>query len=150
MANEIAHDHTTGSTLYFCAFQPDGNVFLTGGASDEVWGTDGRDADDYDEAMTEDGAGGHYVGDFDTSIAAGVYQVAVYLQAGGSPADTDIALARGEIYWDGSAEINIFTLDTSINDDVIGADGDSHEDLSDQMDVLSSQGSKILNVYDDR
>ena len=150
MANEIAHDHTTGSTLYFCAFQPDGNVFLTGGASDEVWGTGGRDADDYDETMTEDGAGGHYVGTFDTSIAAGVYQVAVYLQAGGSPADTDTALARGEIYWDGSAEINIFTLDTSINDDVIGSDGDSHEDLSDQMDVLSSQGSKILNVYDDR
>lgn len=147
MANEIHHDHTTGSTLYFCAFQPDGNVFLTGGASDEVWGTGGRDADDYDETMTEDGDGGHFVGSFDNSIAAGVYQVAVYLQAGGSPADTDTALARGEIYWDGSAEINILTLDTSINDDVIGADGDTLETISDQLDGLTSSAFKQTNVY---
>ena len=47
MANEITHNAVTGLTLYFCMFQQDGDVFLTGGASDEVWGTGGRDADDY-------------------------------------------------------------------------------------------------------
>jgi hypothetical protein len=147
MANEIHYNHTTGKNLYFCAFQPDGNVFLTGGASDETWGTDGRDADDYDEAMTEDGAGGHYVGTFDNSIAAGVYHVTVFLRAGANPADTDRPLGQGVIYWDGTAEINIFTLDTSINDDVIGADGDTLETLSDQLDGLSAEDSKVLNVY---
>lgn len=148
MANEVFHNYATGSTLYFCAFQLDGNVFLSGGASDEVWGAGGNDADDYDETMTEDGSGGHFVGTFDTSIAAGTYRVTVYLQAGGSPADSDLAIAQGEIYWDGTAELNMKTLDTKIDDEVIGADGDTHEDLSDQMDVLSAQGSRVLNVYD--
>ncbi len=110
MADEIHHNYTTGSTLYFCAFQPDGNVFLTGGASDEVWGTGGRTAAQYDEAMTEDGVGGHYVGTFDTSIALGSYHITVYLQAAGAPADTDRVLGQGEIYWDGVAEETIHTL----------------------------------------
>jgi hypothetical protein len=54
------------------------------------------------------------------------------------------------MYWDGIAEINMTTLDTTIEDDVIGTGGDTLEDLSDQMDVLSSQKSQVLNVYDDR
>ena len=146
MANEIHHNHTTGSTLYFCAFQLDGNVFLTGGGSDEVWGTGGRDADDYDETMTEDGAGGHFVGSFN-AIAAGVYHVTVYLQAGASPADTDAGIAQGEIYWDGSAELNSFTLNTQIEEDVIGADGDTLESLSDQLDGLTSSAFKETIEY---
>ncbi len=128
MANEVHQNHETGKTLYFCAFQADGNVFLSGGASDEVWGTGGRDADDYDETMTEDGSGGHYVGTFDTSIAAGVYHVTVFLRDGGSPVDSDRPLAQGVIYWDGTAEIDISTLDAS-------------------MLALSSEASKVLNVY---
>ncbi len=147
MANEVFHNFTTGNTLYFCAFQLDGNVFLSGGASDEVWGTGGRDADDYDETMTEDGAGGHYVGTFDTSIAAGVYRVTVFLQAGGSPVDSDTPLGQGVIYWDGSAEINTRTLDTTINDDVIGTDGDTLESLSDQLDGLTSPQFRKTNVF---
>ncbi len=139
MANEIFHNFLTGSTLYFCAFQLDGNVFLSGGASDEVWGTGGRDADDYDETMTEDGVGGHYVGTFDTSIAAGVYRVTVFLQDGVGPADSDLAIAQGEIYWDGSAELNSFTLNTQIEDDVIGAGGDTLESISDLIVGLPEQ-----------
>lgn len=153
MANEIHHNHDTGNTLYFCAFQFDGDVFLTGGASDEPWGTGGRDADDYDEAMTEQGTGpasGHYVGSFDTSIAAGVYHIVVYLQAGANPVDSDMALAQGEIYWDGLSQIDIRTLDTTINEDVIGDDSDTLETLSDQFDVLSAQGSRVLNKYPTR
>jgi len=107
--NEVAHNYTTGKTLYFCTFKSDGNVQLTGGATDEVWGTGGRTAADYDEAMTEDGVGGHYVGSFVTSGGAGVYRVAVFLQAGANPADTDTALSQGEMYWDGQKEINDLT-----------------------------------------
>ena len=147
MANEIFHNHATGATLYFCAFQLDGNVFLSGGASDEVWGTGGRDADDYDETMTEDGAGGHYVGTFDTSIAAGVYRVTVYLQTGANPADTDRPLGQGVMYWDGTAELNPFTLNTQIEDDVIGVDGDTLESISDQLDGLTGSAYRRTNIY---
>ncbi len=152
MANEFAWDFESGSTLYAARFQLDGDVFLTSGASDETWGTGGRDADYYDVTVPEKGSGGHYVGSFDASgnISAGVYRVTVYLQDGASPADGDLAIARGEIHWDGTAEINMSTADTKIDDEVVGADGDSNEDLSDQMDILSAQKSQVLNVYDER
>ncbi len=124
MAEEVFANFTTGSTLYFCAFQLDGNVFLSGGASDEVWGTGGRDADNYDETMTEDGSGGHFIGTFDTSIVAGVYRVTVFVQTGGSPVDSDVPISQGEIYWNGVAEVNPLTL--------------------------STQGSRVLNKYPTR
>lgn len=149
MANEIAHNAITGQTLYAVRWQLNGNVFLSDGASDEVWGTDGRDADDYDVTMTENAPDGHYIGNFDTSanISAGDYPVTVFIQAGGSPADSDLANAQGIMNWDGTAEINASTITEKIDDDVIGDDGDTLESLSDQMDVLSAQGSQVLNVY---
>lgn len=150
--NEIVFDTESGSILYAARFQLNRDVFLTNGATDEVWGTGGRDADDYDVVMPEGGVSGHFVGNFDTSgnIAAGVYEVTIYKQDGGSPVDSDRAMARGEIYWDGTAELNPFTLNIQIEDDVIGLDGDTLESLSDQMDVLSAQGSRVLNKYPTR
>lgn len=149
MSNELSYDHDSGATLYAARFQLDGDVFLTSGASDEVWGTGGRTAADYDVTMPEKGSSGHYVGDFDGSsnIAAESYPVTVYLQAGGSPADSDRPLGRGVMYWDGTAEINTFTLDTTINTDVIGADGDTLKVLSDQLDGLTSSSFKTTNRY---
>ncbi len=126
MADELAHNTITGKTLYSCRWQLGGNVFLSDGASEEVWVTGGRGADDYDVAMSENAPDGHYVGNFDASnnIVAGVYKAAVFLQAGGSPADSDLAVAQGEISWSGSSEITPGTL--------------------------AGQGSSILNVYDER
>ena len=115
MANEITHNAATGLTLYFCCFQQDGDVFLTGGATDEVWGTGGHTANNYDETMTEEDASGHYKGSMAAGIGAGVYQICVYRQLGASPANGDLALAQGEIYWDGTAEMNITTLDTLLD-----------------------------------
>lgn len=153
MANEIVHDAEPGQTLYAVRWQLGGNVFLTDGASDEVWGAGGNDADDYDVTMTETtvGESGHYIGNFDTSgnISAGVYLVAVFIRAGASPANSDLRDARGQMEWDGTAELNPFTLNTQIEEDVIGDDGDTLESLSGQMDVLSAQGSRVLNVYDE-
>jgi len=57
---------------------------------------------------------GHYVGQFDASdnIPAGVYRIAIYQQIGANPADSDPAIAQGELYWDGDQEItDSLTLD---------------------------------------
>ena len=120
MSDELSSDHDLSATLYAIRFQLGTDVFLTNGASDEVWGTGGRDASDYAVTMTETtvGASGHYVGNFDTSsnIAEGVYPVTIYLQAGGSPADSDRPLGRGVMYWDGTAEINTFTISADLDE----------------------------------
>jgi hypothetical protein len=133
MADEIVHDAKTSQTLYSVRWQSDGLVFLTDSATAEVWGTGGRNAGDYDVAMAESGSDGHYVGDFDTSgnISEGVYQVAVFIQAGGSPADSDLADSRGQMHWDGTKEENTATL-------------------GDKMDRLSAQKSQVFNRYPTR
>ncbi len=119
-ADEIAVPYITGQTLYLCRFQPDGDVFLADGLSDEVWGTGGRDADDYDIPMTESGTSGMYVGSFDalTNIGSGKYRVFVFVQNGGSPADSDgpaLWYTPDGLNWSGTAEIP-FALQTDISD----------------------------------
>jgi hypothetical protein len=66
---------------------------------------------------------------------------------GGIDADADIGVAQGEIYWDGSAEYNLSTLMAYILSDVIGADGDTLETLSDQLDGLTATKYTKTNVY---
>ncbi len=125
--NEIAKEYTTGNTVYSCRWDSSGDVFLTRGASSEVWGTGGRDASDYAVTMEENATDGHYIGDFDTSgniTTSGVYKVAVFLQEGGSPADDDFAISEGEMYWSGTSEVTPLTL--------------------------SAQNSRVLNKYPTR
>ena len=149
MANEIWHSADETWTLYALIWrQTDDKVYDAVAAANTFDTYTDADIDDYDVPLANQADSDYHSVDFPDDITAGVYRVQVMLQVGGAiDADLDYAIAEGEIYWDGSAEISIFTLDTSINDDVIGADGDSHEDLSDQMDALSVQGSRILNVY---
>ena len=132
--NEVAKEFATGSTLYHCRWNSDGDVFLTNGASSEIWGAGGRDASDYAVTMAENAPDGHFIGNFDTSgniTTQAVYKVAVFLQATGVPLDADFAIGEGEIDWNGTSE------DTNIS-------------LSAQMDVLSAQGSRVLNRYPTR
>lgn len=118
MANEIWHNYLTSKTLYAAVFRiSDGQVYLTNASGPEVWGAGGNDADDYDVAMTETNVGNsmHYIGTFLQAFAAGVYRITIYQQAGVSPADSDTAIAQAEIHWDGTAEIDISTLDTTLD-----------------------------------
>ncbi len=116
MSNEVAWDYTSGSTLYFCRFEPDGNVFVSNGSSSEVWGAGGHDADDYDVALTEVGSSGHFVGHFDTqgNIPNGSYRVTIYVQSGANPADADVAVAQGVIHWVGGKTVNVKSLDNKL------------------------------------
>jgi len=98
-----------GKNLYFVRFNSAGQVALSDGSAFEIWGTGGHDADDYDVALTEIGAGlsGHYVGDFDAAgnIDAGRYIVVVFLRISASPQNGDIALGMSEIVWTGTGEL---------------------------------------------
>ncbi len=144
MSNEFIWDTITGQTLYAIRWQPNGDAFLTNGASDEAYGAGGNDADDYDVTMPEVGvASGHYVGNFDTgaAIAAGFYPYTIYLQAGGSPADSDKPIAKGMMYWDGTAEIDLYTLTTAILSGVIEGTITVKESLRLMLATLAGKAS---------
>ena len=140
MSDEIAHNFQSGETLYSCRFQLNGDVKLTDGLTDEVWGIDGHDADDYDVTMPESGDSGHYVGDFDPSdnITAGLYRVTVYLQLGANPDDDDPAIAQGVGEWDGDA----FEL-CAKKQDVL----DSHTTTDALINSIIVLQSNVKNVY---
>ena len=149
MANEIWHSYDETKTLYALIWrQTDDKVYDAVAAANTFDTYTDADIDDYDIPLTNHADSDYHSVDFPSDITVGVYRVQVFEQVGGSiDADDDIVVAHGEIYWDGSAELNMSSLDTKIDDEVIGADGDTHEDLSDQLDGLSAEDSKVLNVY---
>ena len=104
MANEIHADYASGNTLYAIVRNNAGDAWYSTGQVFESWGTDSRDADDYDISMT-DKSGSRYVGDFDSNIPAGRYSIQIFLQAGANPADGDNLIASDEIIWSGTGEI---------------------------------------------
>ena len=149
MANEIWHSADETWTLYALIWrQTDDKVYDAVAAANTFDTYTDADILDYDVPLANQADSDYHSVDFPSDITAGVYRVQVMLQVGGAiDADLDYAVAQGEIYWDGSTEINIFTLDTSINDDIIGAGGDTLESLSDQLDALLVESNKIHNVY---
>ena len=89
---------------------------MSDGSSYEHYGTAAHDADDYDVAMTEVTGTGMYSAPFDEDdvIPDGTYRVVVYRQLGANPADTDVALAEGEVEWP-IVDPTAVTLDTVID-----------------------------------
>jgi hypothetical protein len=104
MANEIQTDYASGNTLYAVIRNVSGDVWYVTGEVFEAWGTDGRDADNYDITLT-DKSGSRYVGDFDGNIPAGRYSIQIFLQAGASPADGDTLISSDAILWSGSGKV---------------------------------------------
>jgi uncharacterized phiE125 gp8 family phage protein len=103
MSNEIRQYYATGYTLYAVIRNTSGEVWYPTGEAFETWGTGGRTAADYDIALTE--YQGQYIGDFDTNVDAGRYDVQVFRRVGGAPADTDIQVGGSQIPWSGSAAV---------------------------------------------
>ena len=99
MANEIHCAHrATGKTLYALIRNATGSVWngtiFTAYATANLW--------TYTVYFTEQGtASRYYTGTF-PSVAAGIYNIAVYERPGGSAAEGDPLVATGSIYWDGS------------------------------------------------
>lgn len=112
MSSEIRQFYATGYTLYAVIRNISGQVWYPTGEVFEAWGTGGRTAADYDIVLTEYHLS--YIGDFDTNVDAGRYDVQVYRQAGGAPADTDIMCGVTQISWSGSAAVGAGAVGAAI------------------------------------
>ena len=111
MAGELKLAHGTGGdTVVATIWNSSGNVWYIAGDTFEAWGTGGRTISDYGISLTDKG-GGYYLGDMDTDISSGVYEVALHV--------TGSMVGSYEIDWDGAGS-------STINDklDAILADTD--------------------------
>ena len=152
MANEIWYSFDEAEILYALIWRKtDDKVYDAVAAANTFDTYTDADIDDYNVELTNHVDSDYHSVDFPADITAGVYRVQIFVQdsavADTPHADDDTPIAQGEIYWDGTAELNPFTLNTQIEDDVIGADGDTLETLSDQLDGLSSSAFKKTNIY---
>ncbi len=104
MANELQCNHIiSGATLYAVVYNAAGQLW--NGSTFETlvvanWTT-------YDIALTETPASSYrYLGTM-PAVAAGLYSVAVYEQAGAAPAVSDTLVGTGQIHWSGTAELGM-------------------------------------------
>lgn len=107
MSNEIVFPHSAAAAdLYAVILSNIGQAY--NGTSfenitDANWGN-------YDIPLTEGGTASQiYLGTF-PAVAAGVYTIFVYEQAGGSPAVGDELLGAGKVDWSGTAETVLANL----------------------------------------
>lgn len=111
MAQELWHSFEGGNTLYALIWdKATGKVFNA--LSGELVFYVSDDLPDYDIPLDTPG-GQYYIENFpsDAVLVSGVYRVQIFLRTGGTPdEDDDIAVAQGEIYWDGTTEIDLLAV----------------------------------------
>jgi len=109
LAGEIQLAHSsTAVTLYAIARSSVGTVVKTSDGTLVSYVT--ANLANYTISITEQGtASRYYAGAMPASVAAGVYGVTIYQQAGGSPAEGDPVAGAGNIEWDGTAAVSLYS-----------------------------------------
>src|SRR5271170_1325274 len=106
--NELQTRAAVGSTVYAIVRSPSAQPWNTSTLAFENW-TDGNYAN-YAIACTDEGSSGFFVGSMPTAITiSGTFSIEFFIQAGGSPAESDLFNAGGPLQWDGSAEAGDIT-----------------------------------------
>lgn len=103
MANEFVTQYTTGSTLYTVRFDAVGQVFNKDTGLYEAF--NGANWAHYAVPQTESGTSGFYFGSMGAGSPAGLYEIVMYAQVGGTPALTDTFLGSRPFEWDGTAAV---------------------------------------------
>lgn len=150
-ANEVQTGFEGGNILY-AIFRSNTSVWNEDDGAFETW-ADANIAD-YDNPMTD--SNDLYIVDFNSSITVGTYSVIIYQQAGGTPhISNDKVLGTGTMFWTGSAEITLASLDTLL-DAIIStgstgpwttgaASGLTKEVIRAEMDANSTQFVAIVD-----
>lgn len=101
MANEIQVATRPDKSIYATVHDTSGNVWSTSSSSFVTYAT--ADLANYVISLTEQGTGsGYYVGTFPSAISEGAFNVAGYMQSGGSAAEGDVLVGSGPVEWTGS------------------------------------------------
>ncbi len=137
MADEIQINYESGNDLYAMVRNTSGQVWLASTQEFEDYGTDGRDADDYDIPLT-DKNGNLYIGSFDSGIPAGRYTVSVFLQSGDNPADGDKLIGSGLLIWSGTDELTT---------DKILANKAVQNKLTGQIEYYDDDGQTVILIH---
>jgi len=107
MANELQlRFNVSGDTLYAQLVRNTDGKIWNGTTFESITAADWSL---YTITVTEVTGTGYYFGNM-PSVAQGLYNVHFFLQAGGSPADTDHEVGGGAINWSGSVDLGLFQV----------------------------------------
>jgi hypothetical protein len=117
MANEIWCTYEEGLVLYALIWRKtDDKVYDVVAAANTFDTYTDADIDTYDLVLANAADSDYYSVDFPTSITTGVYRVQIMRRIGGAiDADADVGVFQGEIYWDGTAEVDLYTMDAVLD-----------------------------------
>lgn len=116
MASKDGFDWRTGKTVYVQIRNPndDQKIWNTVAGAFQAYST--ANIADYDIACTEQGtASGYYDYTVPAAITEGLYSVTAFERAGGAPAETDVCVADGDLYWDGTKIIQPVELADAVS-----------------------------------
>jgi len=103
--------YPSGSTVYTIIRKPaDATVWQTTTSTFVAWNN--ANIANYDVALA-DGSGDYYSVTFPAGIAAGTYGASVYLQAGGTPAITDIILGSDSMASSGYPSVDVVEIEAT-------------------------------------
>lgn len=147
MANEIQATYDSGSTLYALIFNAAGQVWRNNAPQQflaYVAGAIGV----YDIPLSEIATNtGEYRADWPihANMVEGIYSMVLFDQAGGSPVvvDDERIGETGIMYWDGSAEIDVSTLNT-----VLGVVAGDVENIDGIVPANAAAVASELATYD--